>query len=122
MSEHIEQFKKLAELVKTQLNLEYDQKSVEYLEGFIERQRERWSKDGKKEGLINSLGSFLGECMIKNYGGGWEEDKELGWCIKFNGGEKAFPFNKVKKQFDNDIGDSIFSFYRIIPDLLKKKT
>ena len=97
----------LAESVRTQLNLKYDAPSVRFIEGFIERNKS--SFDGEeREGLINSLGSFLGQCIIENYGGQWQLDHET-----------AYPFAKVSKQFDNGLEDSVYSFYIVTPTVFK---
>ena len=50
--------------------LGFDERSVEWIDGFIERQR---SRDGfAPGGLINTIGSFLGECMCRELGGEWK--------------------------------------------------
>lgn len=41
--------------------LEFNEQSVEWIDGFIERQRA--GEDFEPGGLVNTLGSFLGECM-----------------------------------------------------------
>ncbi len=97
----------------------YNADSVEWIEGFIEREREREGRDlskGVPEGLVNTLGSFLGECVVAATGGKWVwSDKQNDWGIKFKSGSIAFPFAKVSKQLANGVqgGDSIVSFYRI---------
>lgn len=114
------ELKNLAEETKKQLKLKYNSDSVKYLEEFIERtkmnvERDNWS------GLINSCGAFLGECIIENYGGVWKKDKKGNVGIKFNNKNIVYPFAKVSKQFENGLGDSIFSFYYIIPKLFAVK-
>lgn len=88
--------------------------SVEWVEGFIERQRAREDFDpGNTAGLTNVLGSFLGECMIAEAGGEWRLFDGQGWGIAFDGDNAAYPFTKVAKLFRNGLegGDSILSFY-----------
>ena len=36
-------------------------------------------------------------------------------CVKFDEKNIAYPFAKVEKQFENGLGDSIHSFYTVIP-------
>src|SRR2546423_2158620 len=50
------------------VNLEYNQASVEWLSGYIERVRLNLDEPSV-DGLTNWIGSFLGECIIANYGG-----------------------------------------------------
>lgn len=115
----MKELENLAESVRTQLNLKYDAASVKFIEGFIERNKGSFDKEESK-GLINSLGSFLGQCIIKNYGGYWQPDNETGSvAIVFDDNNKAYPFAKVSKQFENGLEDSVYSFYSIIPTVFK---
>ena len=117
--DQLENIKRNAELVikifgeNNGIDLGYDSDSVKWLDGFIERQREN-ADDEKIQSLSGVLGSFLGECIIKNFGGKWEQTED-GLAVKFDDGNAAFPFNKVQKQFKNGSDDSIFSFYQTIP-------
>jgi hypothetical protein len=117
----MKELEKLAESVKTQLNLKYDIDSIKFIEGFIERNKSSFGKEETK-GLINSLGAFLGQCIIENYGGQWQLDNEMGtMAVVFDDKNKAYPFSKVNKQFDNGLEDSLYSFYTIIPTIFKIK-
>ena len=119
-----EVFKELAEkLISTMsaqsgVELGYDAASVEWVDGFIERQRVRLQGD-EARGLINVIGAFVGECVVANYGGSWRADEGGAWGVYFDDGNAAFPFAKVRKQFDNgrEGGDSVHSFYSTIPYL-----
>ena len=95
----------------------FNAESVAWTEGFIERERSRRDlSKGVPEGLVNTLGSFLGECIVAATGGKWEwSEEERDWGIRFESGGMAFPFVKVLKQFTNGLegGDSIESYYRI---------
>lgn len=117
----MKELEELAETVRTQLDLQYDADSVKFIEGFIERQRERFDEDNRT-GLVNALGSFLGQCIIKNYGGQWQLDEEYSApAVVFDNVNKAYPFAKVRKQFDNGLGDSIYSFYNVILVVFQRK-
>lgn len=72
------------------------------------------------KGLTNVLGSFLGECIRRNYGGKWTQFDGQ-WAVAFNERNAAFPFNKLGKQFQNghEGGDSIISFYTGVPAVFK---
>jgi len=115
----MKELEQLADSVKTQLKLKYNAESIKFLEGFIERNKANFNQEDAK-GLINSIGSFLGQCIIENYGGHWERDSETGIvAVGFDDKNKAFPFAKVSKQFENGLEDSIYSFYTIIPTIFK---
>ena len=74
----LEQIRANAELTRSILrdNLEvemnYDAASIEWLEGYIERNREAWDEN-MTSNLIIVPGSFLGECLCRNYDGEWVE-------------------------------------------------
>lgn len=95
------------------VNLAFDEESVKWLDGYIERNRKNWDEQ-TMEKLSGVLGSFLGECIRLNFGGEWKMD-EYGLGIFFSEGNVAYPFHKIKKQMINGEGDSIASFYATIP-------
>jgi hypothetical protein len=102
----------------------YNRESVAWIEGYIERCRNtpEFSRDGIP-GLVEVLGSYVGECVIHVYGGEWREHSDT-WGVFFDDKNCVFPFAKVHKQFDNGIegGDSILGFFEIIPEVFMKKT
>lgn len=115
----MKEIEELAETVKSQLNLEYDEASVNFIENFIERNKQQLGKE-QWEGLINSMGAFFGQCIIENYGGRWEFDEEIqSTCVAFDNKNKVYPFAKVGKQFESGLEDSISSMYRHIPMVFK---
>ncbi len=90
--------------------LGFNEQSVEWIDGFIERQRAR--EGFEPGGLINTLGSFLGECMCREIGGAWKFQPNGQLAVELSNGNAAFPFNKVEKHFANGAEDSIYSFYQ----------
>ncbi len=98
----------------------YNAESVAWVEGFIEQQRSRSDIDKNEiNGLVNVLGSFLGECIIRCFGGGWKNaDGE--WSVCFDDKNAVYPFSKVRKQFTNGEGDSIKRFFEVIPMMFKQ--
>lgn len=123
MEEHI---RANAEMVVQQLrplsgiDFGYTQESVEWLDGYIERLRSSGEFESveAKDKLINVFGSFLGECIVRCYGGTWKQNEE-GWGVAFDDDNVAFPFVKVAKQIDNGSEDSIASFFTVIPLVFK---
>ena len=98
----------------------YTKEAVEWLEGYIERLRNSGQFDDvKTRGKLTSMfGSFLGECVIRCYGGEWKQH-EGRWGVAFKDGDMAFPFAKVAKQFENGGLDGISSFFRVIPTIFE---
>jgi hypothetical protein len=116
-----DRIKQNAELVIKQMSqtcgfgFGYDAQSVAWLDGYIERQRVRTDVTQELvEGLVNVFGSYLGECVIKCYGGYWENENGQ-WRVSFNENNAVYPFAKVRKQFENGAEDSIKSFFEVIP-------
>lgn len=128
MDEQIEPIKKNSEFVIEQLGplsgiaFGLNKASVEWVEGFIERQRSRPGFDPDNlDNLVSVLGSFLGECLIAKAGGVWHwSDERSDWSVHFGGNNHAFPFARVRKLFLNGLegGDSILSFYDVAVDYL----
>ncbi|PYT00037.1 MAG: hypothetical protein DMF63_08690 [Acidobacteria bacterium] len=116
-----------ADLIKEHLSpaagfeLAFNEASVAWIDGFIERQRSRDDFDlAASDGLAQKLGSFVGECMCNEFGGKWKQlDEGLG--IVFSDGNAAFPLTKVRKQFANGSDDSILSFYRSAAALFSRQ-
>jgi hypothetical protein len=104
----------------SELDFGLNRPSVEWLEGFIERQRVQPHADKAfVDRMVDILGSFLGECVAANSGGAWHWDEERQtWGVRLAEDRYAFPFAKVQKAFDNglDCGDSILGFYDIALD------
>jgi hypothetical protein len=93
----------------------YNLEGVRWLDGFINNQHLVASED-LKERLVQTLGSFLGECIRNTYGGEWVNESGS-WEIRFSQGNSAFPFNKVSKQLNNGAEDSVLGMFRAIPAL-----
>jgi hypothetical protein len=95
---------------KMQIELDYDEESVRWLDGYIERER---LIPGETEGLINIIGIFFGECLIRNFGGQWIiYDAMIGVSSCYG---TSFPYTITAKQFANGAegGESILGFYRV---------
>jgi hypothetical protein len=96
----------------------YNKESVHWLEGYIERLRRGENFESQKNKFASVFGSFLGECIIRCYGGKWgEQNGSLGMIFETD--NVAFPFNKIRKQLDNGLEDGIGSFFDTIEVLFK---
>jgi hypothetical protein len=104
---------------KLGVELRYDEASVEWTDGYIERIRANVDESSANE-VSKFIGAFLGESIIANYGGRWREDEGT-WAVYFSEGNAAFPFAKVLKQYENGGEDSILSFYQMIPIVFEKE-
>lgn len=98
----------------------YTREAVEWLEGYIERLRHsgQFEDDEMKNKLTSVFGSFLGECIVRCYGGKWKQYDGI-WGVAFADDNVAFPFAKVAKQIDNGLDDGIASFFNVIPTIFQ---
>lgn len=110
----ISQFQEL-----TDFEFTYNEASVEWLDGYINRKRERDDFTVESaERLADVFGSFLGQCLIEMYGGEWQQT-ENGWAVAYDDKNGDLPFNKILKQFKNGPEDSIYSFFTSVPIVFK---
>jgi hypothetical protein len=98
----------------------YTRESVEWLEGHIERMRQagQFEAEATKDKLISVYGSFLGECVVRCYGGVWTQQKGI-WCVAFEGGNFVYPFSKVTKQMEHGLEEGIGALFRCLPVVIK---
>jgi hypothetical protein len=94
----------------------YDADGVRWLDGFIQRRHDGDATDDPN-GLVNTLGSFLGECIVRTYNGSWRET-EHGWAVIVDGDLAVFPFNKVHKHLVDGAADSVLSLFSGVPVLI----
>jgi len=97
---------------ETEFKFGYNEESVKWLDAYIEiiRQSERTDEEFKQ--LVSNLGSFLGETIIKAFGGVWTRDQR-GWAVRWDEFNLAYPFLKVAKQLQVGQTESIYSFYAV---------
>lgn len=90
-----------------------DDASVDWVDGFIERQRLQDSVMRDPNTLISVLGSYLGQAIIEATGGQWAEDVQGALVVEFSNGDSCAPFSKVAKQFElgHEGGEGIAEFY-----------
>jgi hypothetical protein len=117
----VDKFRSLSELGA---HFGYNRESVAWIEGFIERERRRPELTPSSTAkLVQTLGSYLGECIIYLHGGVWRE-REGTWGVFFDDANAVFPFSKIQKQFQDGLegGDSVLSFFDLIdPVILRKR-
>ena len=129
MDDLVDQIKQKARLAVelfsplSEFDFGFNEASLEWVEGYVERMRKRTDfNDGSWNGLIDTIGSFLGECILARTGGAWEMSDDQRCCIRFPSGVCAFPMTKVAKQFADGLegGESITGFYRVCVEFVSK--
>ena len=101
MENRAEEYRAAAQNVVSQLRedlgveLKYDEASIEWLDGYINRIRTQLKKEAYL-GLAIALGAYVGDVIIKTYGGAWAYFEQTNqWGIRFDDGNGAFPIPKV---------------------------
>lgn len=91
----------------------FNDASVDWVDGFIERQRQRAEVRSDPGALLSVIGSYLGEAIVTATGGRWAEDPQGALVVAFPNGDWCAPFAKVAKQFEmgHEGGESIAEFY-----------
>lgn len=101
------------------VELKYDEASIEWLDGYINRIRLKIDKENYS-GLATALGAYVGETIIATYGGAWAYSEDVNqWGIRFDDGNAAFPISKVYKQLEDGEFDSVLSFFTILPKVFE---
>jgi hypothetical protein len=104
---------------KDKRTVECDLEGVRWLDDAVETHHRLGAK-GRDAGNAALLGAFLGECLVRVFGGRWERLEET-LCVRL-GDATWFPFNKVEKQLANGRaqGDSVLGFFQGIGALQRK--
>jgi hypothetical protein len=102
--------------------LEFDRQGVELLESYIERMRAFFLEDTDRvDRAANTMGAFLGECLVSHYGGRWVNNEERDeWGVEMPGKIVAFPVTKVHKRITDGAGDNVLSLFDAVA-LMRKR-
>ncbi len=95
-------------LNENSIKSDYSKESLKEIETWLSSLKKKQQKE-----FILNVGAYLGECMIKNYGGTWVQMDNT-WAVKFENNSKAFPLSKVSKFVYNGSEDSFYSMYTIL--------
>jgi hypothetical protein len=100
----------------------YTAESVEYLEQCLVRQEAVFkASELSINKYVHLLGAYLGECILANYGGEWQESPQ-GLAIFIQTKTQAHwlhPFHKVYNRITSGSEDNLgFYFSKLIPKLL----
>ncbi|RAK63928.1 hypothetical protein [Hymenobacter edaphi] len=114
----MEELRAAAEAVRQQLNVPaFDEAAVRVLMDFIETQREALGAVDRPN-VVNALGCFLGECIIRSFGGSWEANTAGVMGIQLGGHTFVRPFEHVDRQLTHGLTESVVGFYQSVPERL----
>jgi hypothetical protein len=91
---------------------------VEFLDGFLERNREQWDDETKAK-LAQMAGCYLGAALIAEYGGRWVRDATLGdsLAVEVTPQLVCYPLAKAHKHVFDGPGDSVRAFFNSVAAL-----
>lgn len=97
-----------------------DEESIACICDFIELEifRNQLTEENKNA-WVSLIGAFLGQTIIKVYGGQWVNESNL--SIELKDRTICYPIDKVVKQLENGKEDSIYYYFTFISEILEKK-
>lgn len=103
-----------ADAVRQQLQVNsFDAAGVQRLSEFIETQRAQLPA-ASREGVINALGCFLGECIAQTYQGEWATGPDGTTGIGLRNKLFLNPFYHVEQQLKHGTAKSVKAFFEQI--------
>ena len=108
-----------AEQVRQQLKLKaFDAEGVAHLANFIQAQQHELGP-AERPGVTMALGCFLGECLVRVYGGEWGTGRDGTTGVGL--AERFFfnPFHLVDAQLNEGESASVAAFFASVPGRLQ---
>jgi hypothetical protein len=106
---------RIGQLAKVELAC--DAAGVCWLSSYIDERHDTWSPE-MVNNLVDTLGSYFGECLRKEFGGQWYKvDGHVE--LRINSERSCFPFEMLRKHIENSPADSILDSFENISGALK---
>ena len=91
------------------VDLACDAEGVCWLSTYIDEKHDAWSPD-MVNNLVDTLGSYFGECLRKEFGGQWYKiDGHVE--LRINNDRSCYPFELLRKHIENSPSDSILDSF-----------
>ncbi len=104
-----------AEQVRQQLGLTaFDADAVMRLSEFVEANRVALPA-AQRDGLVASLGCFLGQCLVVVYGGEWAKNADGETGVELEKRVFLNPFYLVNRQLNEGESASVAAFFASVP-------
>ncbi|MGY2133559.1 hypothetical protein ACW9KT_15120 [Hymenobacter sp. HD11105] len=114
----MEELRSAAEAVRQNLNIaSFDELAVRRLAEFIDRERAGINYEAKA-GVVNALGCFLGECIIRSFGGYWHRDASGLVGVQIAGCTFVNPFSYVERQLVHGADEAVMVLFYSLPTRL----
>lgn len=92
--------------------LSYDDDAVAWLSACLEQAREDLDA-GDRAALVGTHGSFLGDCIIAELGGEWDEEAGEP-CVRIRHDLRAYPYARVELHLRHGERDSVGRYFWVL--------
>ncbi len=103
-------------------NADYSLESMKEIDRFFDEQSGEGGIISRNRGqILFALGSYVGETVIRLYGGKWVTDDndpqgEINIAVKLANGTVMWPVVKCMKRYQNGAEDSIYAYAYVLSD------
>jgi hypothetical protein len=98
---------------------DYGVNALAWLEMYITQQRTN-ATNVQKRWMIEAIGSYFGESLVRAYGGVWDEKRDELAIRMVDGKLNAFPLIKVAKFLSAGESESFVRLFLVIPAMKKQ--
>lgn len=96
-------------------NADYSLESMKELDRFFDEQSGEGGIISRNRGqIIFAVASYVGETVIRLYGGKWSGSDEINMSVELNNGTIIFPTQRVMKRYQNGSEDSIYAYVYVL--------
>jgi hypothetical protein len=115
--QHTQAIEKLLE--QNSIVNDYGVTALSWLEAYIVEQRTN-ATNVQKRWMVEAIGSYFGECLVRAYGGVWDEKRQELAIRMVDGKLNAFPLIKVAKFLSAGESESFVRLFLVIPSMKKQ--
>lgn len=96
-------------------NADYSLESMKEIDRFFDEQSGEGGIISRNRGqIIFALASYIGETVIRLYGGKWSGSDEVNMSVEIDGGTVIFPTQRAMKRYQNGSEDSIYAYVYVL--------
>ncbi len=94
---------------------DYSLESMKEIDRFFDEQSSEGGIISRNRGqIIFALASYIGETVIRLYGGKWNGSDEVNMSVELKNGTVIFPTQRAMKRYQNGSEDSIYAYVFVL--------
>ena len=98
-------------------NADYSLESMKEIDRFFDEQSGEGGIISRNRGqIIFALASYIGETVIRLYGGKWSGSDEVNMSVELKNGAVIFPTQRAMKRYSNGSEDSIYAYVYVLSE------